>query len=458
MGWLIPQELDDWLTKYQDRTFEAEHYIWFEGRPLDRKEAVRLLEDRIRRIDEQLPKQGEPRLQPPLLRPLPAVNPDIESSLLQMQKDRLKQCVEVINNPRIDLSWFAVDNGYLRPFGKAAADWLKQGILARAQAQQAAFEFTFTLTFLSVAAVSVLPGMQYFHLVGWKTVAWSAAAAGGCAAFMSLTDQLIEKYIEHSRAEIDYGQILLNAALASALAIPLAPLGPLVQRSFANYPKTTLLTLLGLQSAQTATDVAVQLHNSKPYHAAAHGLVDTMLMVPTTIAIARPQLLVKKPQPAQTVPPIVIELPVDLGDLRITPVFVEQLGSTVIPVRILSQSGGRLRVWDLGNDARGRIIELALGANLPKNFEVIDRFERETGLIRSIKSKDLRLKTYENKQTVQRVVKEDIDRVAKFSGAEYTIRATGQPIVIRREDIRIREVMLAIPSDTPEQRVLWLAP
>jgi len=51
-----------------------------------------------------------------------------------------------------------------------------------------------------------------------------------------------------------------------------------------------------------------------------------------------------KPQPGQTAEPIVIDLRVDLRDLRMPSLSVEQIGTTIIPVHVIPPSGGRVRV------------------------------------------------------------------------------------------------------------------
>jgi hypothetical protein len=96
-------------------------------------------------------------------------------------------------------------------------------------------------------------------------------------------------------------------------------------------------------------------------------------------------------------------------------------------------------VWNLGPATRGRIIEQALGHNLPANFRIIDRFG-DDGIATSIKSVDLRAVTYHRTRTLERKLRGFINQVAGFNGARYA----GREITARQ--IQGRALDLAIPS------------
>jgi len=103
-------------------------------------------------------------------------------------------------------------------------------------------------------------------------------------------------------------------------------------------------------------------------------------------------------------------------------------------------------VWDeLGPGLRGEALEKRLGQNLPQNFDVIDKFKGGVGT--SIKSMDLGAKTYQNVDSITRVGRGYIDKVAGFSGASRG------GVTINASQIRGRALDLAVPPGvTPAQQ------
>jgi hypothetical protein len=103
-------------------------------------------------------------------------------------------------------------------------------------------------------------------------------------------------------------------------------------------------------------------------------------------------------------------------------------------------------VWRLGWAARGRVIERAFGANLPPNFEVIDRFI--DGIATSIKSLDLTAATYQDPARLLSRINRYVDQLANFKGARLG------PFNLEERDIVTRELRLVVPGNvtTPAQR------
>lgn len=103
-----------------------------------------------------------------------------------------------------------------------------------------------------------------------------------------------------------------------------------------------------------------------------------------------------------------------------------------------AQGGGS--PWKLLPFARGTAIETQLGANLPRGFPVIDRFQN--GVATSIKSIKLSAPTYQDAATLARTVKRYVDRVAAYQGQ---VRPWGG-VTIQPGQITARELQLAIPG------------
>lgn len=113
-------------------------------------------------------------------------------------------------------------------------------------------------------------------------------------------------------------------------------------------------------------------------------------------------------------------------------------------------------VWKLPSVIRGRIIEKMLGANLPGTFPTIDRFK--DGIATSIKSIDLTASTYLDPKRLASKIEWYIEKLAAFSHAEMKdIKGGGKVIVIKTEDIKYRELILAVPKGkmTPAQKAVF---
>jgi filamentous hemagglutinin len=84
---------------------------------------------------------------------------------------------------------------------------------------------------------------------------------------------------------------------------------------------------------------------------------------------------------------------------------------------------------------------------LAPNFPVIDRFE--SGVATSIKSLDLGANSYQDLSRLNTKVEGYVNELAKWEGVEF-----GR-VTIRRDQIRDRELLLAIPNvSTEAQRAL----
>jgi hypothetical protein len=94
--------------------------------------------------------------------------------------------------------------------------------------------------------------------------------------------------------------------------------------------------------------------------------------------------------------------------------------------------------WKLGWGTRGDYFSEALGANLPRNFPVIDGWEN--GIATSIKSIDLNAATYQNGMGLTYRLNKYIDSLAGFEGD------TMGDIVIRNSDISGRVLDIAVPK------------
>jgi hypothetical protein len=97
----------------------------------------------------------------------------------------------------------------------------------------------------------------------------------------------------------------------------------------------------------------------------------------------------------------------------------------------------RPSVWDLGPTTRGEIISDRCGENLPKGFPVIDRFVE--GIVASIKSTNLRLKSYQKGEAVFNLGRKYVDKVAAFKSGKR------KGYVISEDEIEGRELEWVIP-------------
>ena len=103
-------------------------------------------------------------------------------------------------------------------------------------------------------------------------------------------------------------------------------------------------------------------------------------------------------------------------------------------------------VWLLNDTLRGRIAEMVHGANLPFTFKTIDRFL--DGIATSIKSIDLNAPSYQNVQKLYSTLRNQIDKVADFTGG----RRSG--VVIKPHEINGRALDVLVPhSGSAAQKV-----
>ena len=106
---------------------------------------------------------------------------------------------------------------------------------------------------------------------------------------------------------------------------------------------------------------------------------------------------------------------------------------------------GRNSVWSLPWLERGLIIEEQLGKNLKGNFPTIDKFLN--GVATSIKSIDLKAKSYQNANALYSRLKGYINQVAKFKGQRWN------GVTIQEEDITKRALDVAIPQGASKSQV-----
>jgi hypothetical protein len=104
-------------------------------------------------------------------------------------------------------------------------------------------------------------------------------------------------------------------------------------------------------------------------------------------------------------------------------------------------------IWSLSNFERGRKIRDIFGANLPYNFPVLSKFEEGKATV--IKSMDITAETYQNPEIVIRKINEYIDNLAQYKGQE--IPWGNSKIVIMEKDIKVKELLLIIPSNEINQ-------
>ncbi len=97
-------------------------------------------------------------------------------------------------------------------------------------------------------------------------------------------------------------------------------------------------------------------------------------------------------------------------------------------------------VWSLNPFARGQAIEKAFEQNLHTHFPRIDKLQN--GVAVSIKSMNLKSKTYQNGTRMVFKLKKYVNELAKFKGAKFS----GQEIM---EGVHFnkRAIELAIPPD-----------
>lgn len=105
-------------------------------------------------------------------------------------------------------------------------------------------------------------------------------------------------------------------------------------------------------------------------------------------------------------------------------------------------------VWSLSNFQRGLKLRRMFGANLPNSFPVIARFDAGRAVM--IKSMDLTAASYQDGNTAEKTLKGYLKELEKFQGQEKPWGSDG--IVIRKEDIRQKELILIIPENKLSDR------
>ena len=106
--------------------------------------------------------------------------------------------------------------------------------------------------------------------------------------------------------------------------------------------------------------------------------------------------------------------------------------------------------WALPALQRGQMIHRMLGANLPQNFPVIDRFVN--GVATSIKTLDLNAATYQNIGVLTSKVQGYINALANFQGATRGLWSIGTPT----NPITARVLELAIPPGATQVQLAAL--
>ncbi len=110
--------------------------------------------------------------------------------------------------------------------------------------------------------------------------------------------------------------------------------------------------------------------------------------------------------------------------------------------KVTEQSGES--IWKCDNFTRGKILRRRFGGNLPFGFPVLSGFFDGDALI--IESMNLRSSSWQNPQDAGDQMKESVDELARYDGMEEPWGKEG--IVIRRKDIRRRNIRFIIPENT----------
>lgn len=136
--------------------------------------------------------------------------------------------------------------------------------------------------------------------------------------------------------------------------------------------------------------------------------------------------------------------------LKLTPKLAETKSVTT-GLKVMKDLADKLAdsKWPLGPATRGFELEKRYGGNLPPGFPTIDKFDKHTGVVTSIKSTDLAAKTYQNPGRLRKLIMSYIDKVAGFKGKEFS--GTN----IKLNAITGRELLLVIPRGaSPEQKAV----
>ena len=109
-------------------------------------------------------------------------------------------------------------------------------------------------------------------------------------------------------------------------------------------------------------------------------------------------------------------------------------------------------VWGMNNLDRGQWFEEHYGSYLPHTFPVIN--DLQDGVATSYLSIDLNKPTNQDPDRVDRRVREEIDSLASFEGADVNIGGTSYNI--SDSDIEDRRLVVVIPSNSPEDTVQYI--
>ena len=103
-------------------------------------------------------------------------------------------------------------------------------------------------------------------------------------------------------------------------------------------------------------------------------------------------------------------------------------------------------IWEQGPIDRGNVIDETLhgGNNLGHNYPVIDRYNPDTGVATSVKSRNLNAKTYQNSTKLYNQVKLDIDKLKSFEMIDWAgTNYAGFPIEGRNLDMVVPNITLS---------------
>lgn len=96
-------------------------------------------------------------------------------------------------------------------------------------------------------------------------------------------------------------------------------------------------------------------------------------------------------------------------------------------------------IWAENNFTRGKILRQMYGGNLPESFPVIAAFENGTAIM--IKSLNHTMNSYKDSGALEKTIRDMIDTLASFEGAEYG------GIVIEKHDILRKKLILILPEN-----------
>lgn len=110
---------------------------------------------------------------------------------------------------------------------------------------------------------------------------------------------------------------------------------------------------------------------------------------------------------------------------------------------LLSEDGEEYDVWSLGNFQRGLLLRAKFGANLPNSFPVLSSYKAGKAVI--IKSLDTTAQTYQNTNTLKKMIREYVDKLDKYAGQEEPWGS--KKIVIKQSEIKEKQLLLVIPGN-----------